>query len=183
MIFPERVTIAPTHLQLTLSGRVMIFVNLISMLIGFTLLFKNKTTLFNKISFAKYLTIVAGIYFVLETYNSIGLILKPVYKLDYWGSTFIKIKVLFSPFLFLLICLKSKNCILYKGDANSIDLEEFLLTPKEKEVLHLILKGLNNSEIESKLFISKSTLKTHINRLFSKVGVKTRIELIFKFIN
>lgn len=55
------------------------------------------------------------------------------------------------------------------------------LTPKEQELLGLILGGLENTNIQSQLGISKNTLKTHIRNLYSKVQVKNRSELILKY--
>lgn len=44
------------------------------------------------------------------------------------------------------------------------------LTGKEKEVAKLIVKGYSNQEILMELNILKSTLKTHINRIYQKLG-------------
>lgn len=46
--------------------------------------------------------------------------------------------------------------------------ENFNLTPKEIEVLKLIVKGLNNSEIANELVLSLSTVKFHIENIFSQ---------------
>jgi DNA-binding NarL/FixJ family response regulator len=52
------------------------------------------------------------------------------------------------------------------------------LTPRENDVLHLIAKGLNNSEIAEKLFISNLTVKTHTSRIFTKLGLRDRAAAI-----
>jgi DNA-binding NarL/FixJ family response regulator len=52
------------------------------------------------------------------------------------------------------------------------------LTPREKDVLHLIAKGLNNSEIADRLFISSLTVKTHTGRIFTKLGLRDRAAAI-----
>ena len=53
---------------------------------------------------------------------------------------------------------------------------ESLLTPAEKEVLKLIHKGNTQSEIEEILFITKRTIKNHVNKILKKVGVKSSKE-------
>ena len=52
------------------------------------------------------------------------------------------------------------------------------LTPREQEVLQLILSGKSNREIAGTLFISESTVKTHTRNIFSKYDVGSRAELI-----
>ena len=51
------------------------------------------------------------------------------------------------------------------------------LTPREREIAKLIYEGKSNAEIASMLFISESTVKTHLYNIFRKAGVKNRIEL------
>ena len=50
------------------------------------------------------------------------------------------------------------------------------LTTRETQVLALIGQGLSNAEIAAKLFIGETTVKTHINNAFSKIGVRNRTE-------
>jgi DNA-binding NarL/FixJ family response regulator len=52
------------------------------------------------------------------------------------------------------------------------------LTPREAEVLQLIAGGLSNREISKRLFVSEATVKTHINNLFSKTGVRDRAQAV-----
>ncbi|TCK59496.1 helix-turn-helix domain-containing protein [Seleniivibrio woodruffii] len=52
------------------------------------------------------------------------------------------------------------------------------LTAREQEVLPLILSGKSNKAIADSLFISESTVKSHVRNIFSKFGVATRAELI-----
>jgi two-component system, NarL family, response regulator LiaR len=52
----------------------------------------------------------------------------------------------------------------------------FSLTQREKEVLALIVQGNSNSEIGLKLNISIATVKFHVRNIFSKLGVKNRLE-------
>lgn len=52
------------------------------------------------------------------------------------------------------------------------------LTGREAEVLRLMAQGLSNSEIAESLFVSPSTVKTHINNLFAKTGVRDRAQAV-----
>jgi DNA-binding CsgD family transcriptional regulator/tetratricopeptide (TPR) repeat protein len=51
------------------------------------------------------------------------------------------------------------------------------LTPTEREVVRLVADGLSNPEIAARLFVSRSTVKTHLSHVFTKVGVANRTEL------
>jgi DNA-binding CsgD family transcriptional regulator len=55
-----------------------------------------------------------------------------------------------------------------------------LLSPREIEVLELINSGLSNKDIAGKLFVSLSTVKTHINNIYKILDVKNRREAIEK---
>jgi DNA-binding NarL/FixJ family response regulator len=52
------------------------------------------------------------------------------------------------------------------------------LTPREAEVLAHIAAGESNAEIAAALFVSEATVKTHINHIFSKTGLRDRAQLV-----
>jgi len=52
------------------------------------------------------------------------------------------------------------------------------LTPREQTVLALMATGLNNSEIAEKLFISSSTVKSHVSNILAKLEVTSRTEAV-----
>jgi DNA-binding NarL/FixJ family response regulator len=52
------------------------------------------------------------------------------------------------------------------------------LTPREVEVLTLIGEGLSNRELATRMFISEATVKTHINNLFAKTGLRDRAQAV-----
>lgn len=52
------------------------------------------------------------------------------------------------------------------------------LTEREREVLSLVVEGLNNKQIAEKLTVSPSTIKSHVSSILSKLGVTTRTEAV-----
>ncbi|WP_028986199.1 response regulator transcription factor [Thermicanus aegyptius] len=58
-----------------------------------------------------------------------------------------------------------------------------LLTPREIEVLELLIAGFNIKAIAKKLFVEKTTVKTHIRRIAEKFNVENTIEALFRCID
>ncbi|WP_269751867.1 response regulator transcription factor [Paenibacillus tianjinensis] len=56
--------------------------------------------------------------------------------------------------------------------------EEWGISPREEEVLELIVHGKTNKEIASALFISEHTVKNHLSRIFTKMNVTDRSQII-----
>jgi DNA-binding NarL/FixJ family response regulator len=51
------------------------------------------------------------------------------------------------------------------------------LTPREREIVQHVARGLRNAEVAKQLFISEVTVKTHLNNVFQKLGVRDRVGL------
>jgi DNA-binding NarL/FixJ family response regulator len=52
------------------------------------------------------------------------------------------------------------------------------LTPREKEVLRLVGGGLSNTELADRLQLSQATVKTHVARIFAKLGLRDRAQAV-----
>lgn len=116
------------------------------------------------------------------------------YRLDVFGEGFLPITSLSYLLALALINILSlayflKNPeVLSPKAASVLDQEAvekrgraFGLSERELDVARLILDGRSNDEIAERLFISLSTVKTHVSRIFRKTGVKSRSELFFSF--
>ncbi len=57
-----------------------------------------------------------------------------------------------------------------------------MFTEREKEVLQLLITGLNNKQISAKLFISNHTTKAHITSIYKKLNVSNRVQATIKCI-
>jgi DNA-binding NarL/FixJ family response regulator len=52
------------------------------------------------------------------------------------------------------------------------------LTDRELEVLRAMTRGMSNAEIGEELFLSEATVKTHVTRILSKLGVRDRVQAV-----
>jgi DNA-binding NarL/FixJ family response regulator len=51
-----------------------------------------------------------------------------------------------------------------------------LLSPRQREVLHLLSLGMDNDQIAERLYISRNTVKFHVRTIYGRLGVHNRVE-------
>jgi len=102
---------------------------------------------------------------------------------SYTGSTKIEIVIACIALLFFVIGVIINKRVLHRQKETStvIDqqkIEELGLSKREYEVLCEIASGLSNKEIAQKLFVSESTIKTHVSNILVKLDAKRRTQAI-----
>ena len=66
----------------------------------------------------------------------------------------------------------------FSVNKNNEKLNKFNLTPRQIDVLNMIMRGLPNKRIAAQLSISEPTVKEHISNILKKIGVNSRVEAI-----
>lgn len=84
-------------------------------------------------------------------------------------------------FFFIGVYLNKKSLNNRKAVETEIDhqkIQDLEISHREYEVLQAISEGLSNKEIADKLFLSESTIKTHVSNLLEKLNAKRRTQAI-----
>jgi len=61
--------------------------------------------------------------------------------------------------------------------------DRYGLSNRELEVVETVAKGITNKEAGNALFVTEKTIKFHLTNIYKKIGVKSRAELIVKFLH
>ncbi|RIK43052.1 MAG: DNA-binding response regulator [Chloroflexi bacterium] len=73
---------------------------------------------------------------------------------------------------------EAAEALIHTARTAGIPLPGHDLTEREREVLALMVEGLNNTEISERLIVSKSTVKFHVSNILSKLHVSSRTEAV-----
>ena len=88
----------------------------------------------------------------------------------------------FSPLFFLKLKADSVFIPVFAGRPSDKKKEllyiKYGITKREKEIVEAICKGLTNQQIADELFISLQTVKDHTHRIYSKIGINSRMKLV-----
>ena len=69
-----------------------------------------------------------------------------------------------------------------RRDAVAANIEKFALSPRECDVVMLVLYGYSNRRIADQLVLTEYTIEDHLKRVFAKIGVKSRTALAAKIL-
>ncbi len=96
-------------------------------------------------------------------------------------STEIVVSVIAIVFFFVGIYINKKSLSKNIPESREIDhdkIKDLEITAREYEVLKCISEGLSNKEIGERLFLSESTIKTHVSNLLLKLNAKRRTQAL-----
>ncbi|WP_111684754.1 response regulator transcription factor [Winogradskyella tangerina] len=96
-------------------------------------------------------------------------------------STEIVVSVIAIVFFFVGIYINKKSLNKLPSETVEIDhdkIKDLEITSREYEVLQCISEGLSNKEIGERLFLSESTIKTHVSNLLLKLNAKRRTQAL-----
>lgn len=103
----------------------------------------------------------------------------------FYGDSVSEISIAVIAIVFLVIGLfinkKRQDTIQTETSSNTINqnkIQELDISKREYEVLELVSQGLSNKEIADNLFLSESTIKTHVSSLLVKLNAKRRTQAV-----
>ena len=99
---------------------------------------------------------------------------------DMWVAVFCITFLIIGVFVVKNVFRKTTVIVQRSSIINYVQLSKAGISRREGEILVLIDEGLTNQQIADKLFVSESTVKKHINNIFSKLEVNQRAESVKK---
>lgn len=166
------------------SGRFTFFVEIILELLSLVILYRNRRKFIHlkKQFLVLFLCAISFVLMEIITFYY-TVILNMGLPIVFNTSAGLMIKLILSPLIFIFINIEILKILNRKRVLDNSELLNLGLTNREIEVTYKILQGYNNLQIQNDLAIAKSTLKTHINKIFLKLNVTSRLELIYLFID
>ncbi len=120
-------------------------------------------------------------------WNEAGTQLEIVILPPFWQTTLFRFIIIFIIISLVVWWYKNRIRMLAQKVKDEIALEQFYdkfkISAGEREIIALIMKGMDNKQIEGKLFISHGTVRNNVSRIYKKLNVKNRFELITLFKN
>ncbi len=113
-----------------------------------------------------------------EEGTSLVIVIIPPFRQTWWFRVSLLLLISFLVFTWHRSRMKRLSLQLKTEKEMHTLFTKLKISAREQEIIQLILKGKSNKEIEDTLFISLPTVKSHIYRIYKKVGVKSRLELI-----
>ncbi len=116
-------------------------------------------------------------------WNETGVALQIIVLPAFWQTWWFKLLVLlFLGAFALAIYALCRTIASLKRISTPPNLEEIFakhnISHREQEILHLVIQGKSNREMENELFISLPTVKRHLANIYEKIGVSSRLQLI-----
>jgi DNA-binding NarL/FixJ family response regulator len=106
-----------------------------------------------------------GVFFRADTFSQLYKCLRVIHKGQIWAST---------QDLHYLVDALARTTPLRAISGGFVG----LLTKREQELISLVAEGLSNREIARRMFLSQHTVKNYLFRIFDKLGVSSRVELV-----
>jgi DNA-binding CsgD family transcriptional regulator len=110
---------------------------------------------------------------------AVGLSFDP--SIAYYVNSVLLLPVSAIPFLWIKYCLLKEIGISQLEDTENLSdqlVKDYNISPREWEIINLLVRGKSNKEIEDLLFISHSTVKNHIYNICQKMNVNSRLQLV-----
>jgi len=116
-------------------------------------------------------------------WNETGVALQIVVLPHFWQTWWFKVlALLILAGIVLAIVAVCRTISSLRKIAKPPNLDEifnkYKISHREQEILHLVIQGKSNREMENKLFISIPTVKRHLANIYEKIGVSSRLQLI-----